>query len=75
VEPRRLGPLESSAGQGEVSIGSRVRGQGGGTSRQGVEASGLDTPKVKMDKKGGFQATSQLPVGRGPDHEGSVHGV
>jgi len=43
--------------------------RGGAASRQGVEASGLDTPTVKMDKKGGFQATSQLPVGRGPNHE------
>jgi len=56
----------------------RLMGKGaveGPTSRQGVEASGLGTPTVKMDKKGGFQATSQLPVGRGPNHEGSMHGV
>jgi len=76
VEPRRLSPLESSAGQGGVSLGSQVRGaEEGATSRQGVGASGLGTPTVKMDQKGGFQATSQLPVGRGPYHKGFMHWV
>jgi len=55
----RLGPLGSSAGQRGVSLGSRIRGvEEEAASRQGVEASGLDTPTVKMDQKGGFQATS-----------------
>jgi len=75
VGPRRLGPPESSVGPGGVSLGSRIRrAEEGATSRQGVEASGLGTPTVKMDQKGGFQATSQLPIRRGPN-EGFVHGV
>ena len=75
--PRRQGPPEGSAGQGGVSLGSRVRGaEEGAASGQGVEASSLGTPTVvKMDQKGGFHATSQLPVRGGPNHEGSVHGV
>ena len=61
VGPRRLGPLGSSAGQGRVSLGSRIRGaEEGATSRQGVEASGLDTPTVKMDQKRWF--SSHIPV-------------
>ena len=56
----------------------RLTGKGaeeGATPRQGVESSGLGTSIVKMDKQGGFPATPQLPVGRGPYHERPVHGV
>jgi len=61
VGHRRLGPLGGSAGQGGVSLGSRIRGaEEGATSRQGVEASGLGTPTVKMDRKRWFP--SHTPV-------------
>ena len=59
-----------------VSLSSQERmAEEGATSRQGVKFSGLGVSTVKMNKQGGFQATPQLPVGRGPYHEGSVHGV
>jgi len=55
VGHRRLGPLGSIVRQGGVSLGSRIRGaEEGAASRQGMEASGLGTPTVKMEKKGGF---------------------
>ena len=56
----------------------RLMGKGpqeGATPKQGVESSGLDTSTVKVDKQGGFQATPQLPVGRGLDYKGPVHGM
>jgi len=61
VVPRRLGPLGRLAGQGRVSLGSQVRGaKEGATSRQGVEASGLGNPTVKMNRKRWFP--SHIPV-------------
>jgi len=56
-----MGPLESTAGQESVSLGSRVRATvEGATQRQGVEASGLGTSIVKIDKERWF--SSHTPV-------------
>jgi len=61
VGPRRLGPLGSSVRQGGVSLGSKVRvAEEGAASWQCVEASGLDTPTVKIDQKRWF--SSHIPV-------------
>jgi len=43
------------AGRARVLVGSQVRGaEEGATSRQGVEASGLGNPIVKIDRKRWF---------------------
>jgi len=57
VGPRKWGPLESTAGQEGVSLSSRVRVvEEGAAPRQGVEASGLGTSIVKMDKEMWFSS-------------------
>jgi len=61
VGSRRLGPLGRLAGQGRVSLGSQIREvEEGAASRQGVEASGLGHPTIKMDRKRWFP--SHTPV-------------
>jgi len=57
----KAGSTRRLAGRARVSVGSQIRGaEEGTTSRQGVEASGLGNPIVKLDRKRWFP--SHTPV-------------
>jgi len=66
-----MGPLESIPGQESVSLGSRVRAAvEGAAQRQGVEASGLGTSTVKIDKERWFSSHTPVTSRERPNSRG-----
>jgi len=67
-----VGPLESTAGKEGVSLGSRVRAAvEGATPKQGMEASGLGTSTMKMDKEMWFSSHTPVTSRERPRSQGT----